>query len=107
MFNVLKRTCIRDNAFAIMFPLSCLYLMKGVIIFGSVRFLPIKPTKLKFFKIQKLKSKPIQTDQFQFGYFILKIKTQPTDFGSVWFQFGYFILKTKKLYCFLGFFWTF
>ena len=58
-----------------------------MIIFGSVRFLPIKTTKPKFCKIQKIKPKPIQTDQFRFGYFILKIKTQP-GFGSVRFDFG-------------------
>ena len=35
--------------------------------FGSVRFLPIKTTKLKFCKIQNIKLKPVQTDRFWFG----------------------------------------
>jgi hypothetical protein len=56
-----------------------------IIFFCSFWFLLKKITKFKFYKIQKIKLKPV-----------------PTGFDSV--QFGYFILKTKKLYCFLGFF---
>jgi len=73
----------------------------GVIIFGSVQFLPIKITAPKFLKIQKKNRnelKPIQIDRFRFGYFRTKTKTQPTSFGLVWFglvRFGYFILKKK------------
>jgi hypothetical protein len=80
-----------------------------VIIFSSIRFLRIKTTKPKFCKIQKLKLKPVQTDQFRFSYFILKTKTQPIGFGYFRFgfgavRFGYFILKTKNYIVFLGFF---
>jgi len=82
----------------------------GVIIFYSVRFLPIKITKLKFCKIQKKKSKSIQTDWFWFGsvwfsYFILKTETQPIGFGSIMFgSVWLFTIKNQKLYCFFGFF---
>jgi hypothetical protein len=61
----------------------------GVIIFCSVRFLPIKTTKLKFCKIQKKKSKSVKTDRFWFYYI----------------RFGLVIyIKNQKLYCFLVFF---
>jgi len=79
-----------------------------VIIFSSIRFLRIKTIKPKFSKIQKLKLKPVQTDQFRFSYFILKTETQPIGFGYFRFgfgavRFGYFILKTKNYI----FFWVF
>jgi len=51
----------------------------GVIIFGSVRFLSKKVTKLKFFK--KTKPKPGQMDRFQFDF--LGKKTSSNRFGSV------------------------
>jgi len=40
----------------------------GVIIFYSVRFLPIKSNQIDFF-IKKRQPKPVQTDRFRFGYF--------------------------------------
>jgi len=38
-----------------------------VIIFGSVRFLSKKVTKIKFLKIKKIKPEPVQTGRFRFG----------------------------------------
>ena len=49
--------------------------------------------------------KSIQTEQFQFDYFILKTEAQPTDFGSV--QFGLVILYFKKIILFFGGFFNF
>jgi hypothetical protein len=77
----------------------------GVIIFGSVWFLPIKTTKLKFCKIQKIEPKPVWFGSIRFSYLISKTKTQPISFDS--FQFGLvwlFYIKNQKLYCFLGIF---
>jgi len=80
-----------------------------MIIFCLVRFLPIKTTKLKFYKIQKKTRNRTETGSNQrFSYFILKTKTQPTGFSSIWFGFGvvrfsYFILKNKNYIVFRGF----
>jgi hypothetical protein len=64
----------------------------GVIIFCSVRFLPIKTTKLKFCKIQKRN----------------RNRLKPTGFGSIIFGLVWlFYIKNQKLYCFLGFFFYF
>jgi len=52
-----------------------LHRIGGVIIFCSIRFLLIKITKLKFYKIYKkpeTKPKPDPTDQFRFSSIILK-----------------------------------
>jgi len=75
-----------------------------VIIFGSIQFLPIKTTKPKFYKIQKIKPKPVPTDRFRFSSVILHQKSKPKRLVSVLFglvRFDYFILKTKK-YIFFG-----
>jgi len=58
----------------------------GVIIFGSVRFLSKKVTKLKFFFWKKTETepKPGQTDQFRFGSVLFfRAKTGSNRFGSV------------------------
>ena len=75
-----------------------------MIIFGSIQFLPIKTTKPKFYKIQKIKPKPVPTDRFRFSSVILYQKSKPKRLVSVLFglvRFDYFILKTKK-YIFFG-----
>jgi hypothetical protein len=83
-----------------------------VIIISLVWFLLVKKIKLKFYKIHKIKPKPVQTDQFGFGYFILKTKIQLIGFGSIQINFGavrfgsvrLLILKTKNYIIFFGFF---
>jgi hypothetical protein len=84
----------------------------GVIIFGLVRFLPIKTTKLKFYKKQKIKPKPVLTTGFD-SVRLFYIKNRNLNyqfwFCSVWFSsvsvwYGYFILKTKNYIVFGVFF---
>jgi hypothetical protein len=56
-----------------------------VIIFGSVRFLLKKITKLKYIFLKK-KPKPGQTDRFRFGFgSVFSVLAQ---FFSVWLGFG-------------------
>ena len=58
----------------------------GVIIFGLVRFLSKKVTKLKFFFLKKkteTEPKPGQTDRFRFGSVFFRAKTGSNRFGSV------------------------
>jgi hypothetical protein len=81
-----------------------------VIIISLVWFLLVKKIKLKFYKIHKIKPKPVQTNQFEFGYFILKTKIQLIGFGSIQIDFGavrfgsVINIKNQKLYYyFLGF----
>ena len=72
------------------FPLKFLImhlLLLGVNIFGSVRFLSKKITKIKFWKTKKFKPDPNRN------------RVKPTGFGSV--RFGFFNRKTgKPVYCF-------
>ena len=81
--------------------------------FGLVWFLLVKKIKLKFYKIHKIKPKPVQTNQFEFGYFILKTKIQLIGFGSIQIDFGavrfgsVINIKNQKLYYFFWVFWTF
>jgi hypothetical protein len=84
-----------------------------VIIFGSVRFLLKKVTKLKK-KILKKKPKPGQTDRFWFGsVFYGKNRFKPvwlgfSGFGSVFSVFSSFASGFSGLARFwLGFFWFF
>jgi len=75
--------------------------------FGSNWFLPIKTTKLKFYKVYK-KLKPVPIEWFQFDLVFLNSKLKPNRLVSVWF--GYFILKTKNyivFWVFLDFKWVF
>jgi len=46
---------------------NALVFVVGVIIFSSVRFLPIKTTKPNFYNSKKFKPKPVQTNWFRFG----------------------------------------
>jgi len=46
---------------------NALVFVVGVIIFSSVRFLPIKTTKLNFYNSKKFKPKPVRTNRFRFG----------------------------------------
>ena len=64
-----------------------------VIIFCSVWFLPIKTTKLKFYKIYK-KPKPNQTKpvSIRFGYFILKTENYIVFWGFFRLSNGFFLV---------------
>jgi hypothetical protein len=66
-----------------------------LIIFGSVRFLLKKVTKLKFFFF--LKPKPGQTDRIRFGF----LGKKPIQTGSARFLLGFFSLA-RFLLCFSG-----
>jgi hypothetical protein len=59
-----------------------------VIIFGSVRFLPKKLTKLILKKKTKTEPKPVQTDWFRFGFLGKKpVQTGLARFFRFWFGF--------------------
>jgi hypothetical protein len=77
-----------------------------------------KQSNRNFIKYKnKIETGSNQTISVRFSYFILKTKTQPTGFGLVRFGFGLvrlrfgsiwlFYIKNQKLYCYLGFFFTF
>jgi len=67
--------------------------MIGVIIFGSIRFLSKKITKLNF----KKKPKSIQTDRFRFG-FLGKNRFKPVWLGFFRVFFGFGLVQFFRLF---------
>jgi hypothetical protein len=94
-----------------------IYSILGVIISNFIWFLPTKTTKLKFYKIQKIKPKLIWNQFKPIGFgsvrlFYIKNQNSTNWFWFCSFQFGFgavqlFYIKNQKLYCFLGFFLNF
>jgi len=74
---------------------NCRLVHVGVIIFGSVRFLSKKLTKLKIFFFEKkteTEPKPGQTDRFRFGS-VRFLEKKPVQTGLArffWFWLGFF-----------------
>ena len=70
---------------------NCRLVHVGVIIFGSVRFLSKKLTKLKIFFFEKkteTEPKPGQTDRFRFGFLWQKpVQTGLARFSQFWLGF--------------------